>query len=151
MWFFKEINFKVFFRQKIKKLLAERMEIEFYFINKWDQSLKTTSEMKTRLPFYPVSFHVHSLTSILELNSCLHILQSQTSNTSVAFNPHPSGGNGGKGFFPQNCVRIHKRKQRNHILGSRMICPKWLEGKCWLRTNNLFTHLVLALVDSKAY
>lgn len=123
--FFKKINFKVFFFLGRKQKSFRLRECKWSFISstsEGDQGLKATSEMKTRLPFYQVSFlHIHSLSSILVLNSYLRIFwlhnhqwqrESQMSKTSVSysFNPHLTEGNDRKGFFAQEGVRIPKKE-----------------------------------------
>lgn len=58
----KKINLRVIFRQETEKLQAERMQMHFIAPkSEGDQGLKATFEVKTRLPFYQVSFlHIAS-------------------------------------------------------------------------------------------
>lgn len=66
----KKINLRVIFRQETEKLQAERMQIHFIAPkSEGDQGLKATFEMKTRLPFYQVSFPT------LHPNQCFGINQ----------------------------------------------------------------------------
>lgn len=71
----KPLNFRVVFRQETEKLQVERMQMNFVApTSAGGQGLKATFEMKTRLPCYQVSF-LHLTSSVLELDSCLLILQ----------------------------------------------------------------------------